>query len=109
MTDDRRWLPPDDTPVTREALALDAEGNVLAHLPVALTGSITFDDVDVARRVTAIRWVDHDGETHETPVSIRLPDDIPSITCPRCGRTSWNPNDVREGYCGACHDWTGQP
>ena len=30
-----------------------------------------------------------------------------SFTCPRCGRTSWNPNDVREGYCGACHSWTG--
>lgn len=34
---------------------------------------------------------------------------IPSFTCPRpeCGRTSFNPNDVREGYCGNCHDWTG--
>jgi hypothetical protein len=30
----------------------------------------------------------------------------PSITCPRCGRTSYNPNDIREGYCGYCHDWT---
>jgi ribosomal protein L37E len=30
----------------------------------------------------------------------------PSFTCPRCGRTSYNPNDAREGYCGACHDWT---
>lgn len=30
------------------------------------------------------------------------------VTCPRCGRTSYNPNDVREGYCGACHDWTGR-
>jgi len=30
----------------------------------------------------------------------------PTFTCPRCGRTSWNPNDVREGYCGGCHDWT---
>ena len=29
------------------------------------------------------------------------------ITCPRCGMTSSNPNDVREGYCGNCHDWTG--
>ena len=29
-----------------------------------------------------------------------------SITCPRCGMTSHNPNDVREGYCGNCHDWT---
>jgi ribosomal protein S27AE len=29
-----------------------------------------------------------------------------SITCPRCGRTSYNPTDIDEGYCGACHDWT---
>jgi hypothetical protein len=28
---------------------------------------------------------------------------IPSITCPHCHRTSSNPNDVREGYCGHCH------
>jgi hypothetical protein len=33
----------------------------------------------------------------------------PSITCPRCGRTSQHPDDVREGYCGACHDWTSAP
>lgn len=32
----------------------------------------------------------------------------PSFTCPRCGRTSHNPTDVVEGYCGACHDWTGR-
>jgi hypothetical protein len=30
-----------------------------------------------------------------------------AITCPRCGMTSYNPNDVRERYCGHCHDWTG--
>lgn len=30
----------------------------------------------------------------------------PSITCPRCGMTSYNANDIREGYCGNCHDWT---
>lgn len=30
----------------------------------------------------------------------------PSITCPRCNMTSYNPNDIREGYCGNCHDWT---
>jgi hypothetical protein len=28
------------------------------------------------------------------------------ITCPRCALTSWNLNDVAEGYCGHCHDWT---
>lgn len=30
-----------------------------------------------------------------------------SFTCPRCGATSYNPNDAREGYCGRCQDWTG--
>jgi hypothetical protein len=35
--------------------------------------------------------------------------DQPSITCPRCGRTSHHPVDIAEGYCGACHDWTSAP
>jgi hypothetical protein len=32
-----------------------------------------------------------------------------SIICPVCGRRSYNPNDVRDGYCVACHDWTSKP
>ena len=31
-----------------------------------------------------------------------------SITCPKCLKTSYNPNDVAHGYCGHCHDWTGE-
>ena len=27
----------------------------------------------------------------------------PSITCPQCGRTSYNRNDIEQKYCGACH------
>lgn len=30
----------------------------------------------------------------------------PSITCPRCGRTSFHPKDIEHGYCGGCHDFT---
>lgn len=30
-----------------------------------------------------------------------------SYVCPRCAARSFNPNDLREKYCGACHDWTG--
>lgn len=26
-----------------------------------------------------------------------------SITCPQCGLTSHNPNDIRAKYCGHCH------
>lgn len=29
-----------------------------------------------------------------------------SITCPRCGKTSYHPKDIEQGYCGNCHDFT---
>ncbi len=31
------------------------------------------------------------------------------FTCPACGLTSPQAQDVRVGYCGACHNWTGGP
>lgn len=31
-----------------------------------------------------------------------------SFVCPACGMESFNPNDVRFGYCGACHAFTGE-
>jgi hypothetical protein len=27
----------------------------------------------------------------------------PSFVCPHCGAESFNPNDIRERYCGRCH------
>lgn len=30
-------------------------------------------------------------------------DQVPKTTCPRCHKTSFNHNDVREKYCGNCH------
>jgi hypothetical protein len=32
--------------------------------------------------------------------------DQPSITCPVCGMTSYNPHDREMGYCGNCHGYT---
>ena len=29
----------------------------------------------------------------------------PHITCPKCGMTSYNANDIRERYCGNCHQF----
>ena len=31
-----------------------------------------------------------------------------SFMCPKCGRVSHHPEDAREGYCGHCHEWTGE-
>jgi coenzyme F420-reducing hydrogenase alpha subunit len=29
----------------------------------------------------------------------------PSITCPTCGKTSYHPEDIKQRFCGACHNW----
>jgi len=34
--------------------------------------------------------------------------DLPSITCPVCDMTSYHPSDIAEGYCGNCHEFTGE-
>jgi hypothetical protein len=31
----------------------------------------------------------------------------PGFTCPVCGRTSYHPTDLAEGFCGACSSYTG--
>lgn len=36
-------------------------------------------------------------------------EDWPSITCPDCGLTSYNPHDIAQKYCGFCHWWTSDP
>lgn len=36
-----------------------------------------------------------------------LCDPAPSFTCPRCEAVSYHPRDIEFGYCGACHEWTG--
>ena len=33
--------------------------------------------------------------------------EIVGFNCPRCGMVSFHPTDLKEGYCGNCHDWTG--
>ena len=32
----------------------------------------------------------------------------PHFTCPDCHRTSWNPSDIGNLYCGHCHKFFGQ-
>jgi predicted RNA-binding Zn-ribbon protein involved in translation (DUF1610 family) len=38
---------------------------------------------------------------------INVGTDDKSFTCPKCGRVTCNPHDIENGYCGACHDFTG--
>lgn len=39
-------------------------------------------------------------------VEVLMSEQQPSVTCPDCGRTSYHPQDIAEGYCSNCHDWT---
>ena len=41
----------------------------------------------------------------EIVVTYRIASDGRSITCLVCGRTSWHPEDVRQLYCGYCHQF----
>lgn len=34
-------------------------------------------------------------------------DALTAFTCPVCSRTSQHPRDAQEGYCAACHAFTG--
>jgi hypothetical protein len=33
---------------------------------------------------------------------------VSGFTCPRCGRVSQHPDELVQGYCGACHAFTGE-
>jgi ribosomal protein S27AE len=51
----------------------------------------------------------HDGKPNRpfTAYSVLIDNVAPSITCPVCGSTSYNPNDIEQRYCGNCHAFTG--
>lgn len=70
---------------------------------------------DIARRVTdevlgegTYADLNKGNPDPAVQAAIRRAEEERSITCPVCGMTSYNANDIREGYCGNCRDWTGE-
>lgn len=70
---------------------------------------------DIARRVTdevlgegTYADLNKGNPDPEVQAAIKRAESEQSFTCPVCGRKSYNANDIREGYCGNCHDWTGE-
>lgn len=62
--------------------------------------------IKYARATTAPWWPNLLAEVTEWALATLKKDDEPSITCPQCGRMSFNSNDIENGYCIECHDWT---
>jgi hypothetical protein len=55
-----------------------------------------------------VQWQDSAGGDHWTSCATQLfPPGQAWFVCPRCGAASPNGHDVEQGYCGACHAWTG--
>lgn len=52
-------------------------------------------------------WGPADMRTMRIPFDLQRLRRPPGFTCPRCGKTSYHPEDLRHGYCGACHAFTG--
>jgi len=48
-------------------------------------------------------------ERDHPDVPFTISHDGRSITCGRCGRTSWNRNDVEQHYCCFCHVFHDEP
>lgn len=56
------------------------------------------------------RRVADSWEKGERPGRVSIIVDVDTadgFRCPKCNKVSHNPNDKREGYCGACHAYTG--
>lgn len=73
-------------------LKADWSGRLTAGPPFAKGG--------IVPKGKAVRLDERDGFVR--------PLGTPEFVCPVCGAESWNPNDRRHGYCGRCHDYTGE-
>jgi len=117
------WLATQDTPCTARQVA-DALDLPKTTTHRALYAAVKDGLVGRGDRVAGGAYLPADNRygkpaarfypltSGEWPASARTPlsrAESESFTCPRCGAASWNPADIREGYCGRCHDWTGAP
>lgn len=85
---------------------------------VSGTGVVA-DGVEFADGVVVLRWFGQHRSTvvwsdiatamvvhgHDGATTARAT----AIVCPDCRRMSHHPEDIRQGYCGACHEFTSIP
>lgn len=67
------------------------------------------------------QWAAHDAEVARALAEDKIPGarggfyngqlyppfEQPVFNCPKCQAISYHPEDVRQGYCGRCHEFTG--
>jgi ribosomal protein S27AE len=76
---------------------------LLAIVPQTLWDeSITIEYADSVRKVPVQSVKVDTVALHKIALVL-----VPHFLCPRCGRTSFNPTDQAQRYCGACHIFFG--
>ena len=66
-------------------------------------GEFVCDEHDRILRLLADRAVHRIGGE----VCFLYEDKDQVFTCPKCNKKSWHPEDKKQGYCGACKEFTG--
>lgn len=90
----------------RFATAEDLAEDLLSQHLADMTSPDTPDTADHESFTTADHFAAYVNRRRGAP-QLRAAHAGPSLTCPRCYRTSHHPEDVAYGYCGHCHDYTG--
>src|SRR5207247_2471436 len=80
-----------------EILAALARGERVVPIAPALADAIRKLEAEAGRQLTDVVREQRASATR-----------VEHFECPRCERQSFHPKDVKEGYCGHCHDWTGR-
>lgn len=83
-------------PCERCGLSLDRGASFVLSFTEGRFIVLHEDCADLVHHAPRLPW------RHTVQTYIILPGGD-GITCLRCGRTSYNPNDVREHYCLNCH------
>lgn len=117
MTDDFLIVPPQTGGVAEAArrgvaLLRDPDQHAVLCHPDAVP-AVT-DAVAGAVRVIGTRLLAPDnimvvGQAYLAEAAAATQAATGQFVCPRCLRPSAHPTDRQQGYCGACHDWTGTP
>jgi len=101
---DRDWML-EETIRAYRGLDDDALGVLKEHWPADRIRQEAIATVLAEREVDA-RVVQQADTEHAWGAPVTVPDkERPSITCPTCGMVSYNHNDIRERYCGHCHQF----
>jgi len=107
-----RWL-------VREFERVQEKRNTQAYMTLSMDeyAALLMENISLHQRLTRVETMLGDAAMncsmlHPQPILFNAANQPPigqtadrSITCPKCGRTSYNAQDITQRYCGNCHQY----